>query len=162
MNKINEKKDLQIRERLVIHIQGGEAFMPVDRLLDKIPFEKTEVVPEGLPYSFYQQFYHLRLAQYDILEFTRNPNYESPKWPEGYWPEQTGPDKVQEWELLTEAYFTERTEFCDYISDTDINLFEPIPHGTGQTPFREALLLTEHNAYHTGQLLMLLRLLNLH
>lgn len=159
---MEQAADKKIREQLVKHLQGGEAFTPVEDLLEEIPFDKLGIVPEGLPYSFYQLFYHIRLAQHDILEFSRNPDYESPAWPDGYWPREKGPASEQEWQELTASYFKERKELSNYLSNPENDLLSPFPHGSGQTLLREALLVIEHTAYHTGQLLVVLRLLGLH
>lgn len=159
---MEQQEDKKIRERLVKHLEGGEAFTPLEDLLKEVPFAKTGILPQGLPYSFYQLFYHIRLAQYDILEFCRNPDYESPEWPEGYWPKETGPASEQEWQELIDSYFRERKELGEYLSDPENKLLAPFPHGSGQTPLREALLVLEHTSYHTGQLLVVSRLLGLH
>lgn len=148
-------------EQLVSHIRGGKAFIPVENIINKIAFDKVGLVPGEIPYSFYQQFYHLRLAQYDIMEFTRNPNYTFLNWPDEYWPSNPKPVNKQEWQQLVENFFFERREFCEYIIEHAHDLYLPIPHGSGQTLLREALLVIEHNAYHTGQLLIILRLLKL-
>ncbi|WPP52941.1 DinB family protein [Catalinimonas niigatensis] len=159
---MNTQSDIQLREQVVKHLQGGQAYMPLKHMLKEIPFNQLGIKPHGLPYSLYQQFYHIRLAQHDILEFFRNPDYESPEWPEGYWPEQQAPLDEQEWKQLIEDYFEERQQLCDLILDTNNDLFTPFPHGSGQTLLREALLVIEHTSYHTGQLLILIRLLELH
>ncbi len=159
---MEQEKDKKLREQLVKQLGGGEAFTPVEDFLQEIPFVKTGIVPEGLPYSFYQLFYHIRLAQHDILEFSRNPDYKSPNWPEGYWPDTQAATSAQEWQDLKAHYFSERKELCAYILDPSNSLFEPFAHGSGQTLLREALLVIEHTSYHTGQLLVVLRLLGLH
>lgn len=159
---MNTQADKQLREQVVKHLQGGQAFMPIKNMLKEITFDQLGIVPDGLPYSFYQLFYHIRLAQHDILEFSRNPDYQSPDWPEGYWPEEKAPTDEQAWKQLVDAYFEERQQLCDLVSDPENDLFKPIPHGSGQTLFREAILVVEHSAYHTGQLLLILRLLGLH
>ncbi len=151
-----------IRQQLVKHIKGGTAFMPIEEMLKDIPFQKLGVVPEHLPYSFWQQFYHLRFAQYDILDFSRNPDYESAQWPKDYWPENEAPENEAEWKALVNRFFSERQEFIDLLLDPANDLYVPFPHGNGQTLYREAILIIEHNAYHTGQLLIILRLLGLH
>lgn len=151
-----------LRERLVNHIRGGEAFMPVEEVLKKIDFNSLSKKPAELPYSFYQQFYHLRYAQYDIIEFCKDPNYKASNWPDDYWTDKSAPDNEKEWQDLVAQYFAEREEFCQYLNDKNNDLFKPIPHGSGQTLLREALLIIEHTAYHTGQLVIILRLLNLH
>lgn len=159
MDKHSDKK---LREQLVKHIKGGEAFMPVDELIDKISFEQLGTVPAGLPYSFYQLFYHMRLAQHDIIQFSLDPEYESPKWPEGYWTQDTAPQSKEQWQQLKQNFFQERDEFCQYLLNPSNDLYEPFSYGAGYTLLREALLVVEHNAYHTGQLLAVLRLLGLH
>lgn len=156
------QNDKNLRDQLIKHINGGEAFMPLEKVLEEITFDNLGIQPEGLPYSFYQQFYHLKFAQYDILEFSRNPDYKKIKWPDDYWPEKTAPDDEQEWENLFNAYFKEREEFCSLLSDPDNDLYKPFPQGSGQTLLREALLIIEHSSYHIGQLLVILRLLKLH
>lgn len=159
---MNTEKDQQLREQLIKHLQGGQAFLPVEKMLNEITFDQLGIIPEGIPYSFYQQFYHMRIAQYDILEFSRNPEYESPDWPDDYWPEQPAPTDEQAWKQLVDAYFEERQQLCDLIANPDHDFFAPIPHGSGQTLLREAILVVEHSAYHSGQLLLILRLLGLH
>lgn len=154
--------DQQLRQQLVKHLEGGEAFTPVDDIIQNIPFEKLGFVPESLPYSFWQQFYHMRLAQYDILDFCRNPDYTAITWPDDYWPDEPTPKNQQEWDDTVKTYFTERDEMAKLISDSKNDLFAPLPHGSGQTLLREALLVIEHTAYHTGQMLIILRLAGLY
>lgn len=159
---MDRQEENAIRKQLVKQIQGGEAFTPVEELLKEISYEQLGILPEGLPYSFYQLFYHIRLAQYDILEFSRSPEYQSPDWPEGYWPTREAPASKQEWQELVSSYFRERKQLSEFIAEPANDLLKPFPHGSGQTLLREALLVIEHTAYHTGQLLVVLRLLGLH
>lgn len=153
-------EDKKLREQLVSHINGGMAFMPIEKFINKIPFEKLGIKPEGLPYSFYQQFYHITFAQKDILDFSKDSNYKAPEWPQDYWKQKSAPANEAEWEELKKSYFSERDAFCKMIKDPSIDLYEAFPHGSGQNLFREALLVVEHTAYHTGQLLIIARLLN--
>lgn len=157
---MNDSLDTQLRQQLVKHLEGGEAFVPVDDIVDKMPFEKLGIIPKNLPYSFWQQFYHLRYAQYDILDFCRNPNYAPVKWPDDYWPDEPAPKNRQEWQETIDAYFSERAEMAELITNPANDLTKPIPHGEGQTLLREVLLIIEHTAYHTGQMLVILRLLS--
>jgi len=152
--------DRQLRRQLIKQIEGGQAFVKIESLLQEIPFEQLGVRPEDLPYSFYELFFHMRVAQYDILDFSTNPGYQAPAWPDDYWPLTASPENQDEWEQLKAGFFSERKKFCDFISDADIDLFTPLPQGDGQTLLREAMLILEHNAYHTGQLAVLLRLLH--
>jgi len=157
---MNDSLDTQLRQQLVKHLEGGEAFIPVDEIVDRMPFEKIGIIPENLPYSFWQQFYHLRYAQCDILDFCRNPDYTPVKWPDDYWPNEPAPKNQREWRETIDAYFSERAEMAELIANPANDLTKPIPHGEGQTLLREVLLIIEHTAYHTGQMLVILRLLN--
>jgi uncharacterized damage-inducible protein DinB len=158
---MNMPDDIQLREQLVKHIKGGEAFTTIDSMLDKIPYTRLGETPGELPYSFYQLFYHIRFAQRDILVFCYDAAYTPPKWPEGYWPDTKAPRNEQDWESLKKAYFKERNELCTLIMDPSQDLITPFTQGSGQNLLREALLVIEHSAYHTGQLLILLRLMDL-
>lgn len=151
-----------LRQKLAEHLEGGEAFNPIEGLLDKIPFDKAGIIPHPLPYSLWQQLYHIRYTQHDILEFSRDPNYKTPIWPDDYWPSNSSPTSEEAWEALKKSYFQEKADFIRLIKDESVDLFKPFQHGEGQTLFREALLIIEHTAYHTGQLLILMRMLGLY
>ncbi|MFA0964512.1 DinB family protein [Roseivirga sp. BDSF3-8] len=151
-----------LRKQIVKHLKGGEAFMPIDQILDEMPYERAGEVPAELPYSFWQQLYHLRYAQKDILDFSTNPDYKAPSWPGDYWPDSKAPASRQEWEETIAAYQDEREQFVQLVSDEQNGLFRTFDHGSGQTLLREALLVIEHSAYHTGQMLVIMRLLGLH
>jgi hypothetical protein len=115
-------------------------------------------VPKGAEHSPWQVLEHLRIAQWDILEFSRNAKYESPKWPEGYWPKKAPADE-KAWDKSVRAFKKNRKELCALVEDEKTDLFAKIPHGDGQTILREALLAADHNAYHIGELVLVRRLL---
>jgi hypothetical protein len=112
-----------------------------------------------VPYSPWQLVEHLRIAQWDILEFSRNPSHVSPKWPEGYWPAEETPPEDGSWERSLAGFRADLEAFRRLVEDPAIDLFAPIPGGTGQTVLREAMLIADHNAYHVGQLVLIRRLL---
>lgn len=151
--------DTELRKRLVKHLKGGKAYAPIDRILDVITIEKLGVTVQGLPYTFYQLFWHIRYAQLDILKYCKNENYEAPEWPGGYWPDEKAPESEDTWADLVESYFQEREELCDLILDPSNHLFDPLPANSDHNLLREAELVIEHTSYHTGQLYMLHRLL---
>ena len=157
---MNSSSDNQLRQQLIKHLEGGEAFAPVDTFVREIPFEQLGVVPSNLPYSLWQQFYHLRFAQYDILDFCRNPDYTAVQWPDDYWPDEPAPKNQQKWDETLNAYFSERAEMTELIANVENDLMAPIPHGDSQILLREVLLMIEHTAYHTGQMRVIFRLLN--
>lgn len=152
--------DTILRQRLVSHIKGGEAFLPIDNLIEKVPYHLTGVKPDALPYSFFQLFYHIRMAQLDILKYCSSGNYREPVWPDDYWPANTAPDNEQEWMELISNYLNEREEFCELLLDESNHLFQPIASNPDHNLMRQAQLIIEHSAYHTGQLYVIYRLFN--
>lgn len=151
-----------MKKQLINHLKGGEAFMPVDEMLPKINFSDIGKRPAGLPYSFYELFYHIRFTQLDILEYCRDENYREHTWPTDYWPVKQAPDREEAWEDLKAKYFKEREELASLILSDKIELSDPVPSNKSHTYFREVLLVIEHTSYHSGQLLILLRHLGLH
>jgi hypothetical protein len=101
----------------------------------------------------------MRLAQWDILEFSRNPKHVSAPWPDGYWPPGDAPPDNHAWDRAVKAFRSDLEAMCDLVADAATDLFAAIPHGDGQTVLREALLVADHNAYHLGQLVVVRRLL---
>jgi len=149
-----------IKQQLVKHIKGGQAFAPIDTVLDNMPYKKIGIVPDGLPYSFYQLFYHIRFAQSDILGYCLDDGYQAPNWPDDYWPEKTVSENEDEWHRLMNVYFDEREEFCDLLLSDDTQLMAPFKSNESHNMLRQAELIIEHSAYHTGQLYIIYRLLN--
>lgn len=152
----------KIKAQLNKHIRGGEAFMPIDEMLKKINFEKLGIRPNGLPYSFYELFYHIYYSQRDILEYCTLADYTAPQWPEDYWPLKKAPANEEEWNHLKNAFFADRDKLSQLLSSSELNLTGRVPSGAENSFFREYLLVIEHTAYHSGQLLILLRQLGLY
>ncbi|MFD2532550.1 DinB family protein [Gracilimonas halophila] len=148
------------REQIIQQLEGGQAYLKIEELLQEVDFEDLGKRPTGLPYSFYEQFFHIRVAQFDILDFSRNPEYEPRTWPDEYWPVEQAPGSEKEWEELKKSFLKERDEMMNLLLDETNGLTKPFEHGDGQTLLREALLVLQHNAYHTGQLAIIYRLLN--
>lgn len=149
------------RKQLVSHIKGGEAFQSLEHFLDKIPFEKLGVRPKGLPYSVYELFHHIVFTQKDILDFILSDNYKNPEWPKDYWPENQAPENKKEWDDLVKKYFEDRDQLTEYALDENNEPDKPVKNGANQTLLREILLVIEHTSYHTGQIVLNLRLLKL-
>ena len=151
--------DQSLREQLISLLKGGNAHVSFDAFIKDFPLEKCGQRIEGLPYTAWQVLEHMRIAQWDILEFSRDAKHVSPKWPKGYWPDEgeTGTDQL--WNETVEKFRTDLTAFSDLISDPATDLFAKIPHGTGQTVLREVLVLADHNSNHLGALIVMARLL---
>lgn len=146
-----------IKQRLAKHVKGGEAFTPVEEMLKFAELNMLGVRPEHLPYSFYEIFHHIRFTQKDILDYYKDPSYKAPSWPKDYWPDHKAPPSSKEWEVLKDSYFEERAILIQLILNEENELFAPFNQETDHTLFREVLLIIEHTAYHTGQLLLILR-----
>ncbi|WP_026451939.1 DinB family protein [Aequorivita capsosiphonis] len=152
-----------IREQLVKPLEGGEAFMPLTEMLKKISFEDINTRPDNLPYSLYELFFHIVFTQKDIVKFTCSDDYTEPKWPDYYWPKEKICRNEEEWETLNAEYLTDRERIKTFLLNKENKLTKPVKNGKDeQTLLREVTLLIEHTAYHTGQMLILMRLLNLH
>ena len=155
---MNDQPDF--KQHLVKHLKGGRAFSPIENVLKEMPYEKIGIVHDGLPYSFYQLFAHIRIAQLDILEYCTLDDYSAGNWPDDYWPDDSEPESKKSWTELTEAYFSEREEFCNLILQPDSDLMKPFETNKDHNLPRQAELIIEHTAYHTGQLYVVYRLLN--
>ena len=152
------KNDAALREHVVNLLAGGHAHATYEQAAKDLPVELQGKVPRGAEHSPWQVLEHLRIAQRDILEFSRNAKYESPKWPEGYWPKKA-PENEKAWDKSVRAFKKDRKELCALVEDEKTDLFAKIPHGDGQTILREAMLAADHNAYHIGELVLVRRLL---
>ena len=150
-----------LRMHVLDLLHGGHAHVTFDDAVRDLPARLRGKVPRGLPYSAWQLVEHMRLAQEDILLFSRNRDgtYESPEWPEGYWPSTEAPLDDEDWDKATAAFRADRAAFEALISDPAQDLFAPFPWGEGQTLLREALLIADHTSYHLGQLIAVRRLL---
>ena len=151
--------DKYLRKQLANQILGGNAFIKIEEVVEMVDFNQLGKRFPGLPYTFWQQFEHIRIAQLDILAFSKNEDYRLLEWPKDYWPKDPAPDSREQWESSKKSFFDNRDAFLKWILDQNNDLSKPFDHGEGQTLLREALLILEHNAYHTGQLLILARLI---
>lgn len=152
------EQDKQLREHLIKMMRGGQAFRTQQELLEGLTVEEAGRKVEGLPYTIWQLLDHLRFTQHDILDFSRNPDYQEPDWPDDYWPEATSPKDEAHLQQTLNNLATDLEEMIQLVQDPANDLFKPFPHGTGQTLLREAMLVAEHNAYHLGQIVLLRKL----
>ena len=158
--KTNSPELAILVENLVDLIEKGNAHISLDKALENIPFSLSGERPGNLPYSIWQITEHIRIAQWDILEFSRNAKHVSPKWPEGYWPKASAPKSENAWEKCVQQIQADRTSFTELIKNAGDNLYKPFEYGTGQSLLKEALVLADHNSYHTGEIIIIRRLLN--
>jgi len=158
-NKIEDRKDQSLRQQLVELLSGGNAHAKFDEVIRDLPVTLRGAKPPNLPHSPWMLLEHLRIAQRDILEFSRNRKHVSPDWPEGYWPQDEAPPDDAAWDESVRQFRADLKSMQDLITDKKTDLFAAIPWGEGQTILREALLAADHNAYHLAQLVDVRRLL---
>ena len=156
---MNQHSDSVARKQLLELLRGGSAHLGFDEAVADLPAKLRGAKPPGQPHTPWRLVEHMRIAQNDILEFIRNPKHKSPKWPEGYWPPGDGPAKPGDWDHTLNAFRADLKAIEELVADPANDLFAPLPHGEGQTLFREALLTADHNAYHLGQFIVIRRAL---
>ena len=148
-----------MREQLAKALDWGEAHADFDKAIDGLAPALRGRRVNGLPHSAWEIVEHLRIAQHDILDFSRNPNYAERAWPDEYWPETPEPPTAEAWDESVSAFRRDRDALKQLTMDSTIDLTDRIPHGSGQTYLREVLLVLDHNAYHVAELVVLRRLL---
>jgi DinB superfamily len=131
------------------------AHLSFDDAVAGFPVELRGTKPKGAPHTPWQLLEHLRIAQWDILDFSRNPAYQEMKWPEDYWPKTQAPPDDAAWDQSVEHFRQDLKSMEKLISDPGVDLTARITHGTGQTLLRQALLVADHNSYHLGQLVFI-------
>ena len=151
--------DKILRQHLRVLLSGAEAHVDWASALKGLPKKLRGARPKGADHSLWELLEHARIAQWDILEFCRNPKHVSPEWPSGYWPKQASPAKDAEWDRSVKSFRSDLASMVKLVTNPKIDLAAPLPHGTGQTVLRQALLLADHNSYHLGQFVQLRKLL---
>ena len=154
-----DDKDRALREHVLYLLRGGGAHIKFEEALKDFPAELINARVEGVPYTPWHLLEHMRIAQRDILEFSRDAEHVSPEWPEGYWPEKSREASEDDWRKSIESFREDLRAMETLVEAPSTDLYAPIPHGDGQTVLREALLVADHNAYHLGVLVTLRRAL---
>ena len=144
--------DKIIREHLLFLLKGGGAHAKFEDVLDNVPVKLRGQKAEGLPHTIWMLLEHMRIAQWDILDFSRNSKYKSLAWPDGYWPKTGAPPSTGAWDESIKQFHADEKELQDLVADPKTDLYEKIAWGEGQTILREALLVADHNAYHLAQI----------
>ena len=153
-----DSKDDSIRKHVLYLLRGGGAHLSFDDLVGSFPADLCNRHIDGLPYTPWQVLEHMRLAQWDILEFSRDADHVSPEFPKGYWPKQDEPGTPALWQQTIDAFRNDLEQMQALVEDPATDLHAKIPHGDGQTILREALLIADHNAYHLGVLAVMARI----
>ena len=152
-------RDAALRQHLLDLLTGGHAHADFDSAVRNLPSALRGNRPKGAEHSPWEILEHMRIAQWDIVEFSRDPRHQSPEWPGGYWPATAAPPGEKAWEKSVRTFRRDLKAMCDLVANPCTDLNARIPHGDGQTILREALLTADHNAYHLGEMVLVRRLL---
>ncbi len=156
---MTSSKSKSVSKLLLEQLEGENAHASFDQAVQGLSYKQTGIKVEDVPHTIWELIEHIRLAQDDILEFCQNPRYEALDWPDDYWPESHKPDSKQELQQAKQAVRDGLESMRKIIIDPENDLQTPLPHGDGQTLFREAMLIVDHNAYHIGQIVLIRRLM---
>ena len=151
--------DRVLRQHLLYVLKGGGAHAKFDDVIAQVPAKLRGAKAAGLPHTPWMLLEHMRIAQWDILEFSRHAKHESPKWPEGYWPLLEAPASADAWSQSVKGFQKDLKAMESLVETPKTALFAKLPWGDGQTILREALLVADHNAYHLAQIVDVLRVL---
>jgi hypothetical protein len=152
-------KEKSLRKHIADLLSGHNAHVDWKAAFKGIPPKLRGVRPDGMPYSAWELLEHMRIAQWDILEFSRDAKHVSPDWPAECWPETPAPPNANAWDKSLKLFERDLTAMNKLVANPKTDLFARVPHGTGQTILREALLVADHNAYHVGQVILVRRIL---
>ncbi len=153
--------DQILRQHLVALLDGHQAHLTFDDAVADFPELLINVRPTNVPYTFWHLIEHLRIAQWDILDYMRNPNYASIEWPKDYWPDPEAQADQAAWMNTIHQFHADLRAIEDIVKNPATDLSAPIPHGySGHTILREVLLVADHNAYHIGELGILRQVMN--
>lgn len=151
--------DKSLRKHVLSLLEGGHAHAGFEAAVKNVPAALRGKRPRGAQHSLWEILEHMRIGQWDILEFSRDSQHVSPEWPRGYWPKTPAPPNAKAWSQSVRAFQADLESMRKLVADESIDLHAPIPHGNGQTILREALLVADHNAYHLGEMVLLRRML---
>jgi len=154
-----DQNDKALRKHVLSLLGGRNAHIGFEGFIKDFPVAACGRKIAGLPYTAWQVLEHMRIAQWDILEFSRDAVHVSPKFPKGYWPDPDESGNEELWESTVAKFRDDLKQMEELVADESVDLLARIPHGKGQTILREALLVADHNSYHLGVLLVMSRLL---
>ncbi|MFN2212725.1 MAG: DinB family protein [Anaerolineales bacterium] len=147
--------DQVVRQQLLALLNGGNAHMSFEQAVADFPAGHFNTHPPHVSYTPWHLLEHLRLAQWDILDFIRNPDYVTPEWPKDYWPDPDEIAKQEQWNQTIGSFLQDLQSLRDIAADPETDLYAPLPHAPDYTIFREILVVSDHNAYHIGEFAIL-------
>jgi hypothetical protein len=154
-----KQETVSLRKHVENLLRMEGAHLSFEEAVKDFPADLRGIKPAGAAHSAWELLEHMRIAQDDILDFSRNPSYRDKKFPDDYWPASASPPDDHAWDRSVKQFQSDRKEMLSLLADTKHDLLARIPHGKGQTLLREALILADHNSYHLGQLMLVRKML---
>jgi len=151
--------EASFRKLLLDQLDGGQAHVDFSHAVQGLTYKQTGIKLERVPHTIWELIEHIRIAQKDIVVFCKNPDYEALDFPDDYWPKDSSPNNKKDFDQSVHSIQEDLQEMRNLITDPENNLTKPLAHGDGQTLFREAILILEHNSYHIGQIVLIRRLM---
>lgn len=151
---------MEIREAILDYINKPHTHSSLIEAAKGLPEKFINERPGGLPYTFWQMLEHIRISQWDMVDFMVNPGYKEMEWPKEYWPGDNEKATKKMWDESVAKFEKDYENLIKIVKDQKNDLFSKIPHGTGQTIFREVMQIIDHNSYHIGQFIVMRRLVN--
>ena len=149
-----DQVNTQAKERLVLGLEGKGAHLSFEDAVDAFPLSLFNRKPDHVPYTFWHQIEHIRIAQWDILKYIIDPEHVSPPWPDGYWPARSDEADEETWNNSIRKYRSDLDEFLELIQRDDVNVLEPVSHNAGRSIMGSALIVIDHTSYHLGEFVM--------
>jgi len=144
----------EAKQRLVTSLRGKGAHLSYEDAVRDFPARLINTRPDHVPYTFWHQLEHIRIAQLDMLRYIADPQYVSPPWPAGYWPDTHATADESAWKKTIAAYYADLEELITLIEDPSCNVLAPVSHMEDRSIMRSALVLVDHTAYHVGEFVM--------
>ena len=146
--------EAEAKERLVRSLQTKGAHLPFEDAVKDFPERLINEKPSNVPYTFWHQIEHIRICQWDILEYVKKPDHTSPSWPAGYWPDPAATAGKAAWDKSIEQYYSDRKDFVAMIQADNVQVLAPVQHNNGRSIMGSVLIVVDHNAYHLGEFVM--------
>jgi hypothetical protein len=160
---MEDKMNLTVlQQELIKSLNGSQSHIPCINIIQEFPVEMINSRIDEVPYSPWELFEHMRLTQFDILDYIRNPDYKESKWPDAYWPQKGETASADKWHNSVKLFIEDLKAMEEIVKNPKTDLTAPLAHNPDHTIFREILIVGNHNSYHCGQLLIFKRALKIY
>src|SRR6058998_486928 len=97
--RISDMNEKAFREHILNLLNSGDAHQDFDSEVGNMPPEIRGKRPAGADHSPWELLEHMRIAQSDILRYSRgDADYVAAEFPQGYWPATPEPPSDSAWD----------------------------------------------------------------